>query len=159
MRSWAGGDGCYCCMVASSYGKCGLFRGFTIPMTRSQHLHLGEMQQEIRSWSYSTGQDSGFQILAASGHGGSLPCFVIFVSWSVMEFFPLGFHNCQIALWDVQMKDSAIQVPPFQTTSMLQYRSIGNRVVEYGFGIAKNNKGCFFLYVVVFFLFSHQLKW
>lgn len=62
------------------------------------------MQQEICSWSYSTGQDSGLQILAASGRGFPFP--------PLMEFFPLGFHNCQIVLWDVQMKDSAIQVPP-----------------------------------------------
>lgn len=38
--------------------------------------------------------------------------------------------------------------PP--TTSILQCRSIGTRVVEYGFGIAKNNKGCFFLCSSVF---------
>lgn len=56
------------------------------------------------------------------------------VSWSVAEFFPLGFHSCQIALCDAQMKDSAIEIPA-QTASMLQYTSIGNRVVEYGFGI------------------------
>lgn len=29
------------CMVASSCGKCGLLRGFTVPMTRSHHLHPG----------------------------------------------------------------------------------------------------------------------
>lgn len=47
------------------------------------------------------------------------------------------------------MKDSAIAIPA-QTASMLQYRSVGNRVVEYGFGIAKNNESCFFICSSVF---------
>lgn len=47
------------------------------------------------------------------------------------------------------MKDSAIQVLP-PATSVLQYRSMGSRLVEYGFGIAKNNKGCFFICSSIF---------
>lgn len=41
LMSWAGGGGHYCCMAASSCGKCGIYRGFAILVTRSQHLHPG----------------------------------------------------------------------------------------------------------------------
>lgn len=92
---------------------------------------------------------SRLQILAISGHGGSLPRFVTLVSWSVVELCPLGFKTCQTVLWDVQRKDAATQVPP-QATSMLQYRSLGNGVVEYGLGIAENNNACFYISSSVF---------
>lgn len=56
------------------------------------------------------------------------------------------------APWFPQLSNSVVgcrdercchTVPP-QTTSMLQCRSTGNRVVDCGFGVAVNNKGCFY---------------
>lgn len=85
VRSWAGRDGHSSFWRPLEVENVDFSEGW-------QRVKISRHGQETCSWLYSTGQGNGPWIFIASGHGGSVPCFVQLVSLLVVEFSCLGFH-------------------------------------------------------------------